>query len=314
MLKNVKKSTSGITLIALVITIIILLILAGVSISMVIGENGIATKAKEAKLRTEEAEKNEKKDLIKLENELEKIDEDERIIDFEKIKVAVLKEKEIYLEFAQELGQDSSNLDIGIGTDGNIVNMDLWVYQVIADSYISLNSINSCGYNDKSYNNSDIVDGKIQGTIPQYIYIYALDKFLPVTNLDGTFKGCTDLEVAPEIPNIVTSMRETFLGCKNLTIAPIIPEGVTNLWYTFYNCKNLEKCILPENIKVVGYHAFSYNEKLHLYFEHIEKLPSFDQYGIYNCPNLIVYLKNSEMAEAFSAKYSSITVSDNYNW
>ena len=39
----------GITLIALVITIIILLILAGVSISMISGENGILTKATEAK-------------------------------------------------------------------------------------------------------------------------------------------------------------------------------------------------------------------------------------------------------------------------
>lgn len=43
------KSTKGITLIALVVTIVVLLILAGVSINLVIGNNGIITKAGESK-------------------------------------------------------------------------------------------------------------------------------------------------------------------------------------------------------------------------------------------------------------------------
>ena len=42
----------GITLIALVITIIVLLILAGISISMLTGENGILNRASEAKEKT----------------------------------------------------------------------------------------------------------------------------------------------------------------------------------------------------------------------------------------------------------------------
>ena len=41
-----KRKESGITLIALVVTIVVLLILAGVSISMLIGENGIITQAR----------------------------------------------------------------------------------------------------------------------------------------------------------------------------------------------------------------------------------------------------------------------------
>ena len=48
-LKELKKSSKGITLIALVITIIVLLILAGVSIAMLTGDNGILTQATEAK-------------------------------------------------------------------------------------------------------------------------------------------------------------------------------------------------------------------------------------------------------------------------
>ena len=52
-IKNITKNTKGITLIALVITIIVLLILAGVSIAMLTGENGIMNNAKEAKTQTE---------------------------------------------------------------------------------------------------------------------------------------------------------------------------------------------------------------------------------------------------------------------
>ncbi len=50
-----KLNNKGITLIALVITIIVLLILAGVSIAMLTGENGILTQAQNAKKETERA-------------------------------------------------------------------------------------------------------------------------------------------------------------------------------------------------------------------------------------------------------------------
>ena len=50
------KNNKGITLIALVITIIVLLILAGVSIAMLTGDNGILTQARNADVRTARAE------------------------------------------------------------------------------------------------------------------------------------------------------------------------------------------------------------------------------------------------------------------
>ena len=52
--KKIFKSTKAITLIALVVTIIILLILAGVSIAMLTGNNGVLTQAKSAKEKTGE--------------------------------------------------------------------------------------------------------------------------------------------------------------------------------------------------------------------------------------------------------------------
>ena len=53
------KNEKGITLIALVVTIVVLIILAGVSISMLTGENGIIKQAQNAKIQTEIAQEKE---------------------------------------------------------------------------------------------------------------------------------------------------------------------------------------------------------------------------------------------------------------
>ena len=55
----IKNNVRGITLIALVITIVVLLILASVSIATLTGENGILTRLNEAKIETEEAKEDE---------------------------------------------------------------------------------------------------------------------------------------------------------------------------------------------------------------------------------------------------------------
>ena len=62
------RKNQGITLIALVITVIVLLILAGVTIATLTGDNGILTRAQEAKTRTEQAEKDEKEKLGDMED------------------------------------------------------------------------------------------------------------------------------------------------------------------------------------------------------------------------------------------------------
>ena len=67
-MNKTKKNTRGITLIALVITIIVLLILAGVTIAALSGDNGILTRAKDAKEKTEQAQKDEEETLSNMEN------------------------------------------------------------------------------------------------------------------------------------------------------------------------------------------------------------------------------------------------------
>ena len=62
-MKQTKENNQGITLIALVVTIVVLLILAAVSISMLTGENGVITQAQNAKVQTEIGEEKEQVQL-----------------------------------------------------------------------------------------------------------------------------------------------------------------------------------------------------------------------------------------------------------
>ena len=66
--KKMYNERKGITLIALVITIIVLLILAGISIATLTGDNGILTKAMEANNKTKEANLKEELELTIVES------------------------------------------------------------------------------------------------------------------------------------------------------------------------------------------------------------------------------------------------------
>ena len=65
------KKNKGITLVALVVTIVVLLILAGVSINLVLGNNGIIAKAQDAKTKSAEASQNDLKGMNGLVSEME---------------------------------------------------------------------------------------------------------------------------------------------------------------------------------------------------------------------------------------------------
>ena len=65
------KKQKGVTLVALVITMVVLLILAGVSINLVLGDNGIVKKAQEAQTKSAEASQNDLTSMDELAKELE---------------------------------------------------------------------------------------------------------------------------------------------------------------------------------------------------------------------------------------------------
>jgi hypothetical protein len=85
--------------------------------------------------------------------------------------------------------------------------------------------------------NVTVMDQYFSGT--KYKGGINLFEYQNITNLSGMFDGCTDLEVAPEIPPYVTSVSAIFKNCSNLTSLPDIPEGITSIENSFRDCVNV---------------------------------------------------------------------------
>ena len=106
------KNSKGITLIALVVTIVVLLILAGVSISMLTGENGIITQAQKAKLETRGGEVEERITLWKNEVQFKKYsnDDDINVKTESEILNELLSEEKVYED---EINEEDKTITIG---------------------------------------------------------------------------------------------------------------------------------------------------------------------------------------------------------
>ncbi len=196
--KKINKKERGITLIALVITIVVLLILAGVSINMLTGENGILKQSKEAKKQTELKEDEEKIKLAvsgakilnsdsmnleiatfqdELDNQFGKnkviarentdgnftihsIDKNKEYITSETMKVSSGIDWDKAKREAKIPEEQKNKNVIGIGTNGQTVNMDLWkyTYDTVTGGY-GLNSkevFQNIEYNENGTNTETI--------------------------------------------------------------------------------------------------------------------------------------------------------------
>lgn len=83
------KKEQGITLIALVITIIVLLILAGVSLSLVAGENGILKRAENARIEHQFGKQKEELEMVIAAEKIDRIEKEETECFAESIKKAI---------------------------------------------------------------------------------------------------------------------------------------------------------------------------------------------------------------------------------
>ena len=265
-----RKETKGITLIALVITIIVLLILAGVSIATLTGDNGLLSKTQEAK---EENEKASDRDLIGMavseaqmgENGYQELDANnlQEAIDnqFNGRNVVVsdngdetftvscldtLKDYKVTfngiedgIDWNEAMANavDPSSQDeprnenvIGIGTDGKPVDMDNWDYVPLDDGTFGLNSIKDISGGSSSWKAGYLGGYTENGEIEGTVPAYI--------SIDGgkTFQKVTE-----------TTM--TFYNCQDLKVMPKLPSTITSTYYTFYECSNLEKVTsIPSNV------------------------------------------------------------------
>ena len=256
-----KMNNNGITLIALVITIIVLLILAGVSIAMLTGENGVLTKATEAK---EENEKSTDKELIRMamieaqigeynHQELESSNLQKAIENqFGERKVVVSdniagnfiiscldtlidykitgNQVEEFLNWNEKMetakapasqNEERNEAVIGIGSSGEAVDMDLWEYTLLEDGTYALNTEENL--------NTDASAGITAGYKGGFSEDGKIEGEIPQYISEDNGKTYKE----------VTNLKWLFFNCSEMKIAPKIPATAKKINYTFRKCTNL---------------------------------------------------------------------------
>ena len=236
-----KKTQNGITLIALVVTIIVLIILAGVSIAMLVGENGIITQAQQSKIENEKAEIIEK---IQLE-----------IADKQAENLGTINEDEFY-EILGKYGTVSADETTLTTTKGNYELLISDIYSGEITSSLVTTPLESWEYTLDDENKT-ITLTKYVGTdakiyIPESFEIsnnIYLTKIGSTVNNSGTFNGpfatntiLTDIEFNNNI--VISDVSQMFRDCTKLENVYNLPGTYKNMFYTFYTCPNLS--IVPE--------------------------------------------------------------------
>ena len=227
---QVPHSNVGITLIALIITIIVLLILAGVTLNMVIGENGIVKKAQVAKQNTNQADAKESLQLMLLDVKASVNSEEKRnpiVTDFERLEGKDNIEG-IYYEnsnaiinykgYAFTVNDKLEIIDQKLIEDNNFEPNSI----IEAVKKINNNGINEININDELYsldvivNSGDLIlDGTSQvdgATLNNKVYEFGDSTKDCATSSTDSAKNMVVLKVKG---NLTISENVTLTSCKN---------------------------------------------------------------------------------------------------
>lgn len=271
------KNKNGVTLIALAVTIIIMLILAGVTISTLTGNSGITTNASKAKTKSYLADIKEEYELYLSEKrmddeyDLDTLYANDKTIRYEgnevgtgiaeicsSIKKGDEKKFEIIKGKIYYVSQDKNVIPIAVELGFSINPYEITDGGVLKSSSMNLYLVDNDGHLDLSE-----YEGKIK-TIEAGAFskveiesgINPLQSIvLPkgITTIgDDAFSYNTSL-TSIKIPNTVTSIgKRAFQGCTNLTSIEI-PDTVTYIGdYCFSGCNRLQKIKLSKKIQTIN--------------------------------------------------------------
>ena len=271
------KRGNGVTLIALAVTIIVMLILAGVTISTLTGNSGITTKASKAKTKSYLANIKEEYELYLSEKrmddeyDLDTLYANDKTIRYEgnevgtgiaeicsSIKKGDEKKFEIIKGKIYYVSQDKNVIPIAVELGFSINPYEITDSGVLKSSSMNLYLVDNDGHLDLSE-----YEGKIK-TIEAGAFskveiesgINPLQSIvLPkgITTIgDDAFSYNTSL-TSIKIPNTVTSIgKRAFQGCTNLTSIEI-PDTVTYIGdYCFSGCNRLQKIKLSKKIQTIN--------------------------------------------------------------
>ena len=255
------KQEEGITLIALVVTIVVLLILAGISLNLVLGQNGVIGKAKDAKNSTEKGQAQDEVNLainyLQIEDATSTLTQEER--------------RKILEDELRKISADSS---VSISGDGfKIIHKK---YEFFVDEDLNVSD------SEKKFDASEW-DKK---AAPEDIFIWKSDD---PNNADyGVivgYKKNVDNYTILRFPSRCTKIDTIY---DSELYKDTGDDEPTIRSYT----KNILKVEMPDTITELGYGAFSGDSGHGFYFSSLERvklskcLSKIEDYAFRGCKNL----------------------------
>ena len=234
---KLKKQVKGITLVALVVTVIVLLILSGVAISLSIGEDGIFRRAQEGAKVYQNANENEKIELDKVSNYIDdylngnnKEDEEETLSEVEEAieKGTVYKENTtIYdkysnqvkipagFKLAQDSGEDVTKgiviEDAEAGDEISKGNQYVWIPlgDIKYNGNGDIKTINLGRYEfDIKYNDTNPIEGTGKETLKQLADNY-INQVTIQTNYQEILNSNYGNTTAKDLGDFITKAKES---------------------------------------------------------------------------------------------------------
>ena len=279
-LKN--KQEEGITLIALVVTIVVLLILAGISLNLVLGQNGVIGKAKDAKNLTEKGQAQDEVNLainyLQIEDATSTLTQEDK--------------RKILEDELRKISADSSVSISGLGYKITHKKYDFFVDEDLKISS-SGKTFDAVEWDKKAApedifiwksddpNNADY--GVIIGykkNVVNYTILRFPSRCTKVTNESNvydsgiyddneddakTIRSYTKNILKVELPDTVKELGETafsgvgdwgafnFSSLERVKLSKNLSKIEER---TFLNCENLKYVDMPENITEIGFMAF----------------------------------------------------------
>ena len=281
------RKENGITLIALVITIIVLLILAGVTIATLTGDNGLLSKAGEAKNVADQANLEEEVQLALVESKTNKYFNHNSSIE-DKIKaifeksygqgnITVAKSGKNYKAIVKD-----TKIRYRIRYDGKVEKyeeMDPTSVYARLDTngtlYLRATQIDD---RYKPYTSSSSIADNLNATKDSVLYVDIEEPIAPITAYQ-MFDGCKNIV---QINNMeifhtenVTNMQGMFGGCReliNIDLSRFDTSKVTNMKSMFDGCNKLT------NLNVSGFNTSKVTD-MNWMFGNCEKITDLDVNG-----------------------------------
>ena len=252
-MEKFKRSNRGITLIALIITVIVMLILAGVAINMTIGDNGIFKKTADSADITKRENAREKLSLVLTDVQMRRIKEGESLALSEEMATEIAGYKDITnakftgskIETVVDGYNFEVNGDLGIDTKKEIAkvepeNLDDWEYRIESDGTATL----------LTYKGS-----ATKVVVPNYIEGYWV-KQVGEEVMDYGKGHIWSTDICEKISNNCYQQRWEY---AQKTITEIeIAEGIEIIGPAAFVCtNNLEKITIPKSVTKIGEYAIA---------------------------------------------------------